>query len=153
MSAGITPFGPIIRLNPEHLNQLKILLADNGLPIDDCAEQADIFYGVFDADDLIAVGGLEAAGDYSLLRSIAVKPPYRGRGLARSIAEFLLDQARLQGKAAVYLLTESAEAYFEKLGFRRIVRDQVPRPVTLTRQFSSLCPDSASCLMTDLQPA
>lgn len=144
------PFGPIIRLNPEHLNQLEILLADSGLPIDDCAEQAGIFYAVFDADELIAVGGLEAAGDYSLLRSIAVKQPYRGRGLARSMAEFLLERARSQGHSAVYLLTETAAAYFEKLGFRRVARDQVPQAITLTRQFSSLCPDSASCLMTDL---
>lgn len=150
MPAGVMSFGPVTRLHSEHLEQLETLLAANDLPIDDCAEQADIFYGIFNAGELIAAGGLEAAGDYSLLRSIVVKPRYRDRGLARRIAEFLLEQAQSQDRAAVYLLTESAGTYFEKLGFRQVARDQVPQAITHTRQFSSLCPDSASCLMTDL---
>ena len=145
------PVGPIVRLHSEHLKQLETLLSSNGLPADDCAEQRDIFFGIFDDDELIAGGGLEAAGDYSLLRSIVVKPSFRGRGLARAISVYLLEQARSQGRVAVYLLTESAEKYFEDLGFVRVPRSRVPPAITLTRQFSSLCPDSASCLMTDLR--
>jgi N-acetylglutamate synthase-like GNAT family acetyltransferase len=144
------PFGTIVWLQPEHLNQLEALLNCNGLPAEDCAEQGDIFCGIFDNDELIAAGGLEAAADYSLLRSIVVKPHYRGGGLARAITEFLLEQARSQGKTAVYLLTETAAEYFENLGFSPVARSQVPAAIASTRQFSSLCPDSASCLMTDL---
>ncbi len=144
------PIGPIVRLRPEHLNQLEALLAGNDLPAEDCAEQGDNFYGIFDQDELIAAGGLEAAADYSLLRSIVVKPHYRGRGLGRAIAEFLLEQARSQGRVAVYLLTETAAEYFEKMGFSHVARAHVPAAIASTRQFSSLCPDSASCLMTDL---
>ena len=142
--------GPVVRLHSEHLNQLETLLSDSGLPADDCAEQGDIFCGIFDHGELIAGGGLEPAGDYSLLRSIVVKPSCRGRGLARAISEYLLEQARSQGRSSVYLLTESAENYFENLGFVRVTRNQVPQAIAETRQFSSLCPDSASCLMTDL---
>lgn len=148
--------GPIVRLRCEHLHQLEALLSSNGLPADDCAEQGDIFCGIFDADELIAGGGLEPAGDYSLLRSVVVKPSCRGRGLARVISEYLLEQARSQGRTSVYLLTESAENYFENLGFVRVARKKVPQAIAETRQFASLCPDSASCLMTDLsrkQPA
>ena len=144
------PIGSIVWLRPEHLNQLEALLNSNGLPGEDCAEQGDIFCGIFDHDELIAAGGLETADNYSLLRSIVVKPRYRGRGLARAIAEFLLERARLQGRAAVYLLTESAAEYFENLGFCHVTRTQVPDAIASTRQFSSLCPDSASCLMTTL---
>jgi N-acetylglutamate synthase-like GNAT family acetyltransferase len=144
------PIGPIVRLRPAHLNQLEALLASNGLPAEDCAEQGDIFCGIFDRDELLAAGGLEAAADYCLLRSIVVKPHYHGRGLGRAIAEFLLEQARAQGKVAVYLLTETAAEYFEKLGFSQVERAHVPAAIASTRQFSSLCPDSARCLMTDL---
>ncbi len=89
------PLGSIIRLHSEHLKQLETLLSGNGLPADDCAEQADIFYGIFDHGELIAGGGLEPAGDYSLLRSVVVKPSYRGSGLARAISEHLLELARV----------------------------------------------------------
>jgi len=142
--------GSIVWLRPEHLNQLEALLNSNGLPAEDCAEQGDIFCGIFDHDELIAAGGLQAAADYSLLRSIVVEPRCRGRGLAREIAEFLLEQARSQGRAAVYLLTETAAEYFENLGFRLVARAQVPDVIASTRQFSSLCPDSATCLVTEL---
>ena len=144
------PIGPIVRLRSEDLNQLEALLSSNGLPAEDCAEQGDIFYGIFDGDELIAAGGLEAAAGYSLLRSIVVKPDYRRRGLARMLAEFLLEQARSQGRAAVYLLTETAAEYFEKLGFSRVARVQVPPAIAATRQFSSLCPDTATCLVLEL---
>ena len=86
--------GPVVRLRSEHLNQLETLLSSNALPADDCAEQGDIFCGIFDGDELIAGGGLEPAGDYSLLRSVVVKPSCRGRGLARAISEYLLKQDR-----------------------------------------------------------
>lgn len=143
--------GSIVQLHSEHLKQLEFLLSSNGLPADDCAEQVDIFCGIFNHGELIAGGGLEPAGGYALLRSIVVKPSFRGRGLARAISEYLLEQARSQGRASVYLLTENAEKYFEDLGFVRVARSQVPQTIRLTRQFSSLCPDSASCLMTDLR--
>ncbi len=144
------PVGPIVPLHSGHLKQLETLLSSNGLPADDCAEQGDIFCGIFENGELIAGGGLEPAGDFALLRSIVVKPCCRGRGLARAISEYLLEQARAQGRTSVYLLTESAERYFEALGFLRVPRSQVPKAIALTRQFSSLCPDGASCLMTDL---
>ena len=142
--------GPITRLSTDRLHQLESLLVSNNLPADDCVDRADCFYGMFDNDRLVAAGGLETVGPYALLRSVVVHPQYRGRGVARVMSEFLLQQARSQNIAAVYLLTETAAAYFEKLGFSHVTRTQVPAEIANTRQFSSLCPDSASCLMTEL---
>ena len=145
--------GEIVSLPFDCLPQLESLLAANGLPADDCAEQADIFYGIFDDGRLIAAGGLETAGDYALLRSIVVHPDYRGRRLARALCDFLLQRARGQEKIAVYLLTESAAGYFEKAGFVHQSRTQVPAEIAETRQFAALCPESASCLKLDLAAA
>jgi len=142
--------GPIISLPPDRLPQLEALLSASGLPADDCAEQAEIFYALIDDDRLVAAGGLESAGQYALLRSLVVHPDYRARGLARVLCEFLLRRAREQNLAAVYLLTETAAAYFENLGFERLARQRVPVEIQRTRQFSSLCPDSADCLVCDL---
>jgi amino-acid N-acetyltransferase len=122
----------------------------NQLPTEDCAEQTHNFYGIFDKDDLVAAGGLEPAANYALLRSLVVQERYRDRGLARVMSEFLINQAHSEGKKAVYLLTETAERYFEKLGFCRLDRAKVPLEIMQTRQFTSLCPDTASCMVMTL---
>ena len=146
------PIGPIARLSADSLGQLENLLKNNGLPIEDVGERADIFCGILDVARLVAAGGLEPAGNFGLLRSVVVQPEYRDQGLAQAIVEFLLGQAQLQGREAVYLLTETAAGYFENLGFSRVERAQVPAAIAQTRQFAALCPDSASCLMTALAP-
>ena len=143
-------FSPIVRLQPAKLAQLEALMRLNNLPTQDCAAQAQNFYGIFDGDELIAAGGLEPAADYVLLRSIVVKKQYRASGLARSISEYLISLAEAEGRQAVYLLTETAGSYFQKLGFTSLSRADVPAEIAQTQQFSALCPDSASCLVMPL---
>lgn len=141
------PVGSIVRLRSGDLARLENLLHSNHLPTEDCAEQAQNFYGIFDGNDLVAAGGLEAAANYALLRSVVVQERYRNRGLARVMSEFLINQAHSEGRKAIYLLTETAETYFEKLGFSKLDRAEVPLEITSTRQFTSLCPDTASCMI------
>ena len=140
----------VSRLQAAHLPQLEALLAGNALPTDDCAEQAETFFGVFEGGRLIAAGGLQPADGFFLLRSVVVEPEYRGRGLARAICEYLLGRAEAAGASAVYLLTETAADYFTRLGFEPVARERVPEAIRQTRQFSSLCPDSARCLALGL---
>ncbi len=144
------PVGSIVRLRSRDLARLENLLRSNQLPTEDCAEQMHNFCGIFDGDDLVAVGGLEPAANYALLRSVAVQERYRDRGLARAMSEYLINQANSEGKKAVYLLTETAERYFDKLGFSRVDRAEVPLEIMQTRQFKSLCPDTASCMVMTL---
>jgi amino-acid N-acetyltransferase len=141
------PVSPIVRLQPAKLAQLEALLRLNNLPTQDFAAQAQNFYGMFDGNELIAAGGLEPAANYALLRSIVVKKQYRASGLARSISEYLISLAEAEGRQAVYLLTENAGSYFQKLGFTPLPRAEVPAAIVQTRQFSTLCPDSAGCLV------
>jgi N-acetylglutamate synthase-like GNAT family acetyltransferase len=81
-----------------------------------------------------------------LLRSIAVRPDYRGLGLAARLTRFLLQRAESDGRAAVYLLTENAAGYFSRRGFVTVERAEVPQALRRTRQFTTLCPQSASCM-------
>ena len=136
----------IVKLSRDDLPNLRDLLRANQLPDDDCDEQAEHFCALYRGGELVAAGGLEPAGRYALLRSVVVQPRQRGQGLARRITEHLLQHAQREGFDAVYLLTESAEDYFVRLGFHSIDRGEVPPDIMATRQFSSLCPDSASCL-------
>lgn len=140
------PVGSIVELRADDLAQLENLLSRNNLPAEDCAEAARFFCGIFDGADLVAAGGLETAANDALLRSVVVDPRYRARGLATRITEFLVTQAENDGRDAVYLLTDTAEGFFEKLGFVRIDRASAPPAIAQTRQFRLLCPQTASCL-------
>lgn len=73
----------------------------------------------------MACAGLETYGFHALLRSVAVHPHYRNRGLATLLVTRLVDQTRQDRLHAVYLLTTSAEAYFRRLGFETIPREDV----------------------------
>ena len=140
----------IVKLQPASLAHLEALLSQNHLPTQDCAEQIQNFYGIFTGDELIAAGGLEPAGDYLLLRSVVVKAKYRTLGLAQKIVEFLVNLAESENRLAVYLLTETAGSYFQKLDFLPVPRTEVPEAIRQTRQFSALCPDSADCFVMHL---
>ena len=140
----------IVQLRHSDLPQLRDLLTANHLPDDDCAEQIEGICGIFDGDTLVAAGGLEFLGDNALLRSVVVHHAYRNQGFAHRLTMHLLQQAEIQEVSVVYLLTETAADYFKNLGFQPIARERVPAEVQATRQFSSLCPDSAACLCIGL---
>jgi len=144
------PTAAISRLHRAQLPRLRILLESNGLPADDCDEQAENFFCIVEQDRLIAAGGLQPAGEYFLLRSLVVDAACRGRGLARALTEFLLSAAEDAGSPAVYLLTETAAEYFSRFGFETVARDLVPAEIRQTRQFASLCPVDARCMVIRL---
>ena len=136
----------LVRLRAEDLQQLRDLLRRGGLPEQDCGGAGQVFYGIFLGQQLVGAGGLEAAGESALLRSVVVAEACRGQGLAQRITEFLIARARDDGQTALYLLTENAAGYFERFGFEAVPREAVPPEVAATRQFAELCPQSAVCL-------
>lgn len=144
--------GPITPLAAADLARLVELLDASGLPSDDCDAPAPRFHGIFDGERLIAAGGLEPAGRDALLRSLAVRAGRRGEGLGAELLRFLVARARADGHAALWLLTEGADAYFARHGFRRVARDAAPAAIARTRQFAALCPADAVCMTLPLSP-
>jgi len=130
-----------------HLPAIIELLRASELPIDDVHEQdLSLFLVQGINDDVEAVGGLERHGDTALLRSVATARASRGKGLATTIVRELERIAARDGIKELYLLTESAAGYFETLGYVTRTREDVPQPIRDSRQFSSLCPDSATVM-------
>lgn len=58
------------------------------------------------------------AGRYSWINMVLVLPEFRGRGIARSLMEALLDDLSQQGRIAFLDATEMGESLYRKLGFR-----------------------------------
>ena len=140
----------IISLDKSYLSDVEALLQKCELPYQDCKEHIDKFFGISSGGKLVVIGALQIKGATALLRSIAVPPENRGLGLAEAMTRHLLGVARSNEVSELYLLTETAEAYFTRFGFYPVVRDRVPAEIKSTRQFESLCPSSAQAMCLDL---
>jgi amino-acid N-acetyltransferase len=100
--------------------------------------------------ELAAVAGLEVCRDDALLRSVAVRPEWRARGLGQALVKRLVCRAEARGLRALYLLTMTAEHYFPRLGFERVERTAVPPEIAATLEFRSACPASAVAMAKPL---
>lgn len=70
---------------PGDWEAVRALLESCSLPRDGAQQHLGDFLLAFDGGVLAACGGLECSGDVALLRSVAVAPSHRGRGLGRGV--------------------------------------------------------------------
>jgi len=119
------------------------ILSAEKLPVDDLPEKLDTFLVARDNGQLVGVIGLEVYGTYGLLRSLAVLPGYRNKGIAGKLINRLESVAKLNDLKEIYLLTETAPEYFTGKAFQKITRDEVPDEVKQSSEFSHVCPVSA----------
>src|SRR5688572_7696922 len=99
----------------EDLPGLKNLLKLCGLPANDLEMHLDHFLVAREQERLIGCVGLELEGP--LLRSLAVLPEFRNRGVAKELCARLLQHAVGQGSREIFLMTETASQFFDKAGF------------------------------------
>ena len=126
------------------LPKVKSFLRENGLP--DLGVEGCVRNFVIAEDEIgswIGVAGLETHGHNGLLRSVAVRKHSRGKGVGRALVNAVLADASARGFTNVYLLTDDASDYFERLGFRVVDRKDVDDAVKASVEFTEACPDSA----------
>ena len=136
----------IRRAKPEDLPALERLLSFCRLPFDGVADQLGVFLLAWDGERLAGSVGVERYGGDGLLRSLAVHPDYRGRGLGATLTRRALRDAQRTGLRRLFLLTETASEYFPRSGFRVIPREQAPPAVQASVEFASACPVTATCM-------
>jgi amino-acid N-acetyltransferase len=133
------------------LPRITALLEASSLPTVGVAESLDGFLVGEDNGEIVGVVGVETCcREYALLRSTAVAPSWRGRGLGRKLVERAIAEAEGRGVNAMYLLTTTAEQYFPSFGFSKITRDEVPDEVKATEEFREACPASATVMAKQL---
>ncbi|MCK5268307.1 MAG: GNAT family N-acetyltransferase [Spirochaetes bacterium] len=108
-------------VNTAEEKQLKLLLAESGLYSDDI-RSSDLrhFLVMRDGTRLAGVVGLEVVGESSLLRSLAVSPRYRNKGIPSGLVKRVEEYARSKGIEKLYLLTITAEEFFAKQGCQEV---------------------------------
>jgi amino-acid N-acetyltransferase len=127
------------------------LLQSADLPTSDISPEAGLrFLVAEESGQLTGAIAFQPAGTVALLRSFVVRPEQRGQGLGKKLYEQLLQDARQYGIRTLFLLTESAEAFFASRGFRVVERATAPEELQSTAEFSGLCGSKAICMKLDL---
>jgi arsenate reductase len=131
------------------LASIEALLRDAKLPVEGVAEHLGSFIVLDDGRGARGAAGVEHYGHAALLRSVVVAPDERGHGKGVLLTRRAIEEARVRGARAVYLLTTTAEGFFERLGFRRIERAAIPAPLHASRELRGACPVSATAMRFD----
>ncbi len=131
---------------PDLIDFLQIF----NLPTSDLPADLSGFTVAFDGEQIVGSAGMELMGENGLLRSVAVADTHRNQNLGHRLFAAALDYARLHDVQEVYLITNTAEGYFEKNGFQQVERSSAPDEITQTQQFAALCPSTAVVMKMEL---
>jgi amino-acid N-acetyltransferase len=132
----------------EDLPQVLSLLQDADLPTEGVEMHFNDFLVATDqAGVVVGVIGMERYADgTALLRSAVVEASLRNAGVGSLLYQNLIGQARSSGIRRVILLTNTAETYFARKGFRVIARSSITGPILQSSEFTHACPESAVCM-------
>jgi len=136
--------------HPDQTAGLIDFLQKSGLPNSDLPADLSGFTLAMEGAQIVGSAGMELMGNIGLLRSVAVDESYRNQKLGQQLFEAALEHAQSRQVQKVFLITDSAGAYFEKKGFFKIDRMDTPEVIAQTMQFSMLCPSSAIVMKMDL---
>ncbi len=143
------PLGPwsTRAVRGDDLEAVRELLGQVRLPEDGLEDQFGENYVVAEGDGkIIGSAGVEVYGRYGLLRSVAVSPDWQGSRIGRSLILERLYWAKAHGLVSMFALTTTPR-YFERLGFQMVDRNSIPAGIRFSREFTSVCPETAPALV------
>ncbi len=121
------------------------LLEENGLTPLGAAEAPENFL-VLEHSGIAAVVGMEILDGDGLLRSLAVRSHDRKKRFGERMTRAIMDDARSRGVRNVYLLTETAERFFERAGFAIVGRDDIPSDLLSSSALDLVCPTGSTAM-------
>lgn len=134
----------------EETDAVKALLVECGLPTRDLSNPLENFLVLRRDNVVIGCVGLEIYGDACILRSLAVAPTERKRNFGVELVKRALAAAESAGAPDVWLLTQTAEGFFESQRFRPTDRSLAPPRILASSQFHGVCPSTAVCMRRTL---
>ena len=127
------------------------LLQVQGLPVSDITDDhLEHFFFVGSDGSPTGLVGLEIYGSDALLRSLVVADSARTQGIGSALVQHAEIYAASNNVSAMYLLTTTAESFFERRGYRRADRSQAPATIQTTAEFANLCPASSAFMIKQL---
>lgn len=127
-------------------NRVMRLLESASLPTVGVAGHFGNFLVAETGGRVIGAIGLELYDDVGLLRSAVVDSSEQSKGVGSVLYNTLIDHAKQLGVRRLILLTNTAEGYFAKRGFKKIDPNSVVGPIRTSVEFSGACPTHAACM-------
>lgn len=127
------------RSTPADEPAIADLLAGAGLPVVGLAGAFEHGVVARDRGRVVGAAAVELYGDAGLLRSVVVDPDRRGKGLGRRLVTAAEAVAREAGVTDLYLLTETAPAWFPRLGYEPVDRNAARSAVGASVEFDLSC--------------
>lgn len=138
------------RAKPHDLGRALELLRQEKLPEAGVVEQFGHFLVVREDTQLIGVCGIEVHGQYGMLRSVAVDRGFRETGVGDCLVRGAVELSEKLGLNALYLLTTTAQRYFERYGFHATARDEAPIEIRESWELRAGCPETAVLMKRSL---
>jgi len=130
---------------------IRDLLRKVKLPVETVDTGTTTFYVGCDNGKSIAVAGFEFYGNDALLRSVAIRPDLQRTGLGGRLTDWMVETAKQRGVRRIVLLTETAEKFFARKGFKVTHRSVLDNDaMQRSTEFTSACPQTAVCMMLDI---
>jgi amino-acid N-acetyltransferase len=134
----------------EDLQDVLNLLETAKLPTAGVKDHIQNFMLEFHKNTLLGCAGLEIYEQAGLLRSVAVSASKRSNGVGSRLVKSILEHARTQQLSSIFLLTQTAENYFPRFGFKRVSRPEIPASLQASEELRGACPDTAVVMMLEL---
>lgn len=134
---------------PADRSAIQRLLRNAGLSSSLPVEEATV---ALDDGEVVGVVGLERYGQAALLRSLAVDPERRRGGIGTKLVIATLEIARWAGAREVFLMTNDAQAFFERFGFVAVSRKRAGTACA-SEQFADAECETAIAMGLDFETA
>jgi amino-acid N-acetyltransferase len=131
---------------PNDVPAIKALLTSNHLPLAGLELAAELTLVARAGGVALGCAAIEPHGSVGLLRSVCVDESERGAGLGRRLVAEAEALAAAAGIGELYLLTETAAAWFPRLGYEAADRAAAPSELSSSPELTGACPDSAVML-------
>ncbi len=118
------------------------LLEEVNLPIEGIEENFENFFIIKADEAIIGCIGLEIYDKDGLVRSVAINPKFQGKGLGHRLLLRIQKYSLEKGLERLFLLTDTAESFFQKFDFILIPREKIKSGITQSIEYSKLCPSS-----------
>ncbi len=132
------------------LPEIASLLEACSLPTSGLARIVDSFHVALCDGILVGCAAAVHLGQSIIIRSVAVQPAYRDRGIASRLVELLLIRAHGTEARHAFLLSASAPAYFARWGFFRVPIEAASPEVQAVADMQGAAPTMALCMRCEL---
>jgi phosphoglycolate/pyridoxal phosphate phosphatase family enzyme len=137
----------IVRAETSHQGAVRALLDEMGLSAEPGWDRdAETVVALLDGD-VVVTSAADVQAEDAYLRSVAVREGLRGTGLGMLMVATVVRNIRRRGANRLWLVTETAAPFFERLGFAPVERAALPRWIA---DGSDHCPGSAVAMRRDI---